>query len=77
MLGDIDTKIYTFTLNHDINVVLTNRGNRELSIKEQERIQYHYKIGSNKPSFGQTIDNTKQTAEETAAIILDTISHEK
>ncbi|EKE00070.1 MAG: hypothetical protein ACD_22C00097G0001 [uncultured bacterium] len=74
MLSAIDTKIYFFTLNPDISVVLTNRGNRELSSKEQERIRHHYKIGTNKPSFGQIIDNTNQTAEETANTILEAIS---
>lgn len=74
MLGGVDTKIYVFTLNPDISVVLANRGNRELSSKEQERIRYHYKIGTNKPSFGQIIDNTKQTPEETADKILEAVS---
>ena len=73
MLEGVDTKIYVFTLNPDINVVLTNRGNRELSNEEQKRIQYHYKIGINKPSFGQIIDNTKQTPKETADTILETV----
>ena len=62
MLEGVDTKIYVFTLNPDINVVLTNRGNRELSNEEQKRIRYHYKIGNNKPSFGQIIDNNGFTA---------------
>ena len=73
MLEGVDTKIYVFTLHPDINVVLTNRGNRELSNEEQKRIRYHYKIGNNKPSFGQIIDNTKQTPKEAADTILETV----
>ncbi|MBI2414419.1 hypothetical protein HYV31_01045 [candidate division WWE3 bacterium] len=74
IFGSAGTKIYVFTLNPDLNVVLTNRGNRELSSKEQERIRYHYKPGTNKPSFGQIIDNTKQTPEETANTIIAKLS---
>lgn len=69
-LKDIDTKIYTFTLNPDINKTLTNRGTRDLTDREKNRIKYHYSRGINKPSFGKIIDNTHRTPEETANEIL-------
>ena len=73
-LVDIKTKIYYFTLAPKLEEVLKDRGNRKLDDWERERIQYHYKIGINKPSFGKIIDNTKQTPEETLKIILDNLN---
>ena len=69
-LKDLDTKIYTFTLAPNIEKALMNRGTRELTDWERKRIQYHYDIGIQKPSFGETIDNSEQTPEETAKLIL-------
>jgi hypothetical protein len=73
-LKDIDTKIYTFTLSPKLEKVITNRGNRELNNSEVERIKYHYNIGVHNPSFGEIIDNTKQTPEETSQFILNKIN---
>ena len=73
-LKDIDTKIYTFTLSPKLDKVITNRGNRELNNSEVERIKYHYDIGIHNPSFGKIIDNTEQTSEEIAKIILSKIN---
>ncbi|MFA6430152.1 MAG: hypothetical protein WC229_00045 [Candidatus Paceibacterota bacterium] len=69
-LKDIDTKIYFFTLSPKIEKTLTNRGTRELNDWERERIKHHYDIGINNPSFGEIIDNSEQTPEETTEIIL-------
>ncbi len=74
-LKDINTKIYTFTLSPKLEKVIINRGNRELSNGEIERIKYHYDIGIHNPSFGEIIDNTEQTPEETSKIILDKINN--
>ena len=68
-LKDIKDKIIVFTLNPDLEVVLKNRGERELTDWETERIKYHYSIKINSPSFGEIIDNTNQKPEETAQII--------
>ncbi len=65
-LKSTNTKIYIFTFSPDLNKTLTNRGTRELTDWEINRIKYHYHIGINKPSFGKIIDNTNQTAKETA-----------
>jgi hypothetical protein len=40
---------------------------------EKERIKYHYKININNPGFGNVIDNSNQTPEETANQILKLI----
>ena len=73
-LKDLDTEIHTFTLAPRIEKTLTNRGSRELSGKEKERIKHHYDIGIHNPNFGEIIDNSEQTPEETAKYVLDKIN---
>ena len=73
-LKDLETKIYFFTLAPKIETALTNRGTRELDDWERERIQHHYDIGIASPTFGEIIDNSEQTPEETADYILTKIS---
>ncbi len=73
-LENIDTKIYFFTLAPDLDRVLTNRGDREISDSEKERIKYHYEIGINNPSFGEVINNSDQTPEGTVKYILSKLS---
>lgn len=68
-LNNIKEKIYTFTLNPSIQVVLEGRG-RKLTEWEKERIKHHYKIKINKPDFGTIIDNSHQTPDETTNQIL-------
>lgn len=65
-LKDIAENISIFTLNPELEEVLKNRGSRELTEAEKERIKYHYSMGINNPTFGKVINNTKQTPEETA-----------
>lgn len=72
-LKDLKTKIFVFTLAPKLEKVLTNRGNRELDEWEVNRIKYHYEIGIQSPNFGEIIDNTDQTSEETLNIILEKI----
>ena len=72
-LKGLDTKISVFTLAPKIEKTLTNRGNRELTDWEIERIKHHYDIGIHSPGFGEIIDNTEQTSEETAKTILNKI----
>ncbi|MDD2766286.1 MAG: hypothetical protein PHH40_00795 [Candidatus Moranbacteria bacterium] len=69
----LNQDIFVFTLNPPLEIALTNRGERELTVEEQERIKYHYEIGINKPNFGTIIDNSKQTPEETVGIIMKSI----
>jgi len=68
-LANIDLKMYFFTLAPKLDTILTNRGNRKLNDWERDRIKYHYEIGIQKPLFGESIDNTGQTPEETADLI--------
>ncbi|MEI8067910.1 MAG: hypothetical protein WCG91_03110 [Candidatus Shapirobacteria bacterium] len=72
-LKDLKDEISVFTLAPKIEKALTNRGTRELNELEIKRIKYHYGIGIHKPSFGEIIDNTNQSPEETLKIILDKI----
>lgn len=69
-LKDLNEKIYIFTLAPKLEEVLKNRGTRELTEWDTERIKYHYSIGIPNPTFGEIIDNTYQTPEETAEYIL-------
>jgi hypothetical protein len=72
-LKDLDEKIFVFTLAPKLDKVLTNRGARELDDAERERIKHHYNIGIANPTFGEIIDNSEQTPEETAKFILNKI----
>lgn len=76
-LKDIDTQKYFFTLAPSLEKAITNRGTRELNDQEKERIKYHYEIGIPSPSFGEIIDNTDQSPEETVHCILSKIINEK
>jgi len=72
-LKDIDVKKYFFTLAPCLEKAVTNRGTRELDDWERERIAHHYNIGIPNPSFGEIIDNSDQTPEETVKLILTKI----
>jgi len=73
-LKDLNTAIHVFTLAPQLEKALNNRGARELSDWEKERIKHHYNIGIQNPAFGEIIDNSEQTPEETANLILCKIS---
>lgn len=53
------------TLSPRLEIALKDRGERKLEESERERIKYHYKIGINNPSFGDIIDNSDISIEET------------
>ena len=72
-LKDLDTKVYVFTLAPKLEKALLNRGGRELEDNEKERIKYHYEIGISSPDFGEIIDNSEQTPQETAKVVLSKI----
>ena len=72
-LKDLGVDIHVFTLAPKLEKALTNRGARELENSEKDRIKYHYEIGIHNPSFGEIIDNSEQTPEETAKYILSKI----
>ena len=72
-IKDLNEKIYCFTLSPKLEKALSNRGTRDLNEWEVERIKHHYDIGIHAPTFGEVIDNSEQSPEETAKIILDKI----
>lgn len=69
-LSEFHDTIRIFTLSPQLDTALINRGARELTEWEVERIKHHYSIGIHKPAFGEIIDNTNQTPEETASAIV-------
>ncbi len=69
----LDERIYVFTLNPKKGKALSDTKERKLNDWEKNRIEYHYKIGINAPSFGKIIDNTDQTPEETVSAILQEV----
>ncbi|MDP2655745.1 MAG: hypothetical protein Q8P17_04470 [bacterium] len=69
-LKDLAADIHVFTLAPQLEKALANRGTRELNGWEKERVRHHYDIGIHRPSFGEVINNTDQTPEETSRYIL-------
>jgi hypothetical protein len=65
--------IHAFTLNPKIEIATSNRGTRELKSWEVDQIKKSYMEGLNKPEYGTIIDNSEQTPEQTAKIILSAI----
>lgn len=72
-LSKLNSKVYYFTLSPSLEEVLKDRGERKLDEWEKERIKYHYQIEINKPSFGEIINTTNQTPEETLEVVMDLI----
>jgi adenylate kinase family enzyme len=73
-LSDLDIKIYVFTLSPKIEKALNNRGTRELTDWEINRIHQQYERGINNPSFGEIIDNSDLIPEETVKVILKSLN---
>lgn len=73
-LKDLDTDIYGFTLMPSIEKVLENRGTRKIDKREKEYIKDSYQRKLNRVTYGETIDNTNQTPQETAEYILSKIN---
>jgi NAD-dependent oxidoreductase involved in siderophore biosynthesis len=72
-LKETGEKLRFFTLAPHLETALSDRGGRRLDDGERARIRHHYEIGIHKPSFGEIIDTSGQTSEQTAEIILDRI----
>ena len=58
------------TLSPPLEVTQTNRGTRELTAWEKQRIKYHYDTKISNPGFGLVIDNSKTTPDQTADSII-------
>ncbi len=65
-----NNEMYFFTLSPDIKKAQKDTQDRKLTKWEHERIQHHYDIGISTPAFGKIIDNTNQTPDETADMII-------
>jgi guanylate kinase len=72
-LKDLHTKVFVFTLSPKLEKTVTNRGTRELTDWERTRIQQQYEKGIHNPTFGEVIDNTDQSPEQTVEKILNKI----
>ena len=66
-----------FTLSPQLDIAANDRGDRKLNDWEKERVKYHYSVGIHKPDFGEIIDNTSQTPEETADLVVKKIKRPK
>lgn len=71
-----DQNQYYFTLAPKLDIALSDRG-RGMNDWEYERIKYHYDNDIANPDFGEIIDNSDLTINETAKIIIEKISYEK
>lgn len=69
-LAALSVPVFCFTLNPGLEIELQNRGTRELTDWERERIKYHFETKLATPEFGETINNAGQTPDETAQEIL-------
>ncbi|MDD2274683.1 MAG: hypothetical protein PHI91_02640 [Candidatus Pacebacteria bacterium] len=72
-LDQFKNDLHTFTLSPRLEVILRNRGSRELTDWERERINYHYNTGINNPDFGIIIDNSEEAPKETVSKILQMV----
>lgn len=72
---DENTKFINITLAPKLEVCLQNRGKRELTEQEKQRIKQMYAEGYNNPKFADLIiDNSKQTQKETLQKVLEFLS---
>jgi len=72
-LSEFGQDIQTFVLAPRLEVATTDRGGRPLQPWEVERIKEQYAEGYHRPGYGQVIDNSEQTPEETAKVILEAV----
>lgn len=69
-----DNKQYYFTLAPRLDVAKSDRG-RGINDWESQRIQHHYDTGIHKPGFGEVIDNSDLTLDETADKIIKLVQN--
>ena len=69
-LAEIRVPIYTFTLSPTLEVALSDRGGRQLTERERQRIAQLYAAGIHTPTFGFVIDNSDQSPEQTVEQLL-------
>ncbi len=64
-----DKKPLFITLAPRLEVAQSKRGDRELTEWEVARIKHHYDTGIATPAFGEIIDNSEMSIDETVAVI--------
>lgn len=69
-LKALDADIIVFTLAPKLEVLLSDRSEKKRGIWDKERIKYHYEGGQYKHLYGNIIDSSDQTPEETLNVIL-------
>jgi chloramphenicol 3-O-phosphotransferase len=69
-LAELGVPVHCVTLRPRLEVSLTDRGTRQLTDWERQRIQYHYETRLNDPAVGIILDNSAQSPDETARDIL-------
>ena len=74
LFNPLGVSIHAFTLDTHLEMLYSNRGDREPSDKDRKMIQKQYEEGRSKPAFGTIINNTYWTAEQTARHILSLIN---
>lgn len=72
-LGHLDKDIFAFTLLPKLDLLLTDRGNRQLNDWERGRIKETHELKTHQVNYGEIIDNSRQTSEETADLIYNRI----
>lgn len=63
-------QLFFFTLDPSLNIAISNRGKREITRTEQERILQFYNLSFHRPDFGICIDTSHQKSDGTATVIL-------
>lgn len=73
LLLDSSIEVHAVALYPGIDKLKTNRGMRELTEWEVQRIDILHEMGLAKPCFGTTINNSEQTIEETTDNVLQIV----
>ncbi|HEY1645770.1 MAG TPA: shikimate kinase [Candidatus Saccharimonadales bacterium] len=66
-------EIIFITLSPQLEISQSKRGNRELTEWEVNRIKYHYDTDISNPGFGEIIDNSDLSVDETVERIIDIV----
>ncbi|MBY5945194.1 hypothetical protein [Photobacterium rosenbergii] len=71
LLADAVEKIIPIALTPSVDVLQSNRGNRELNEWEKSRIGQLTEKGISYPTFGYQVDNSNLSVDETVRKVLD------
>jgi hypothetical protein len=72
-LESLPEQIYVFTLISPEEILIKNRGTRELNSWEIESIKEHLRCGVYSPESGVTVDNSSMSPQKTADFIISKI----